>query len=69
MIADGIGEALGCFFTIAIVAIIATIGYTGYFIYDKIGEQTIESKVLITPEIKLEVNDNKVDTIYVYKIK
>ena len=27
----------------------------------------IESKTLITPEIKLTVSDNKVDTIYVYR--
>jgi hypothetical protein len=31
-------------------------------------EETIESSTLIIPEIKLVVNNNIVDTIYVYKI-
>ena len=29
----------------------------------------IQSKKLITPEIKLEIVNNKVDTVYVYKTK
>ena len=66
---DGLGEALGCLATIAIVGIIAIVGYTGYFIYDKTGTQTLESKVIIQPEIKLETDGKKIDTIYVYKFK
>ena len=66
---EGLGEALGCLATIAIVGIISFILYTGYFIYDKTGVQTIESKVIIKPEIKLETDGKKIDTIYVYKFK
>ena len=29
----------------------------------------IESKELIKPQIKLEINNNKVDTVFVYKVK
>jgi hypothetical protein len=66
---EGLGEALGCLATIAIVGIISFVLYTGYFIYDKTGVQTIESKVIIQPEIKLETDGKKIDTIYVYKFK
>lgn len=66
---DGLGEAFGCLITIAIVGIIAIVGYTGYFIYDKTGTQTFESKVIIQPEIKLVTDGKKIDTIYVYKFK
>ena len=66
---EGLGEALGCLATIAIVGIISFVLYTGYFIYDKTGVQTIESKVIIEPEIKLETDGKKIDTIYVYKFK
>lgn len=66
---EGLGEALGCLATIAIVGIISFVLYTGYFIYDKTGVQTIESKVAVQPEIKLETDGKKIDTIYVYKFK
>lgn len=66
---EGLGEALGCLATIAIVGIISFILYTGYFIYDKTGVQTIESKIIIQPEIKLETDGKKIDTIYVYKFR
>lgn len=32
-------------------------------------EECIKSSTIITPEIRLEVNNNVVDTIYVYKVK
>jgi len=66
---EGLGEALGCLATIAIVGIISFVLYTGYFIYDKTGVQTIESKIIVQPEIKLETDGKKIDTIYVYKFK
>lgn len=66
---DGLGEAFGCLITIAIVGIISFFLYTAYFIYDKTGTQTFESKVIIHPEIKLETDGKKIDTIYVYKFK
>jgi len=66
---EGLGEALGCLATIAIIGIISFILYSGYFIYDKTGVQTIDSKVIVKPEIKLETDGKKIDTIYVYKFK
>jgi hypothetical protein len=41
-----------------------------YILVDKlILSNSIESDKLIIPEIKLIIKDNKIDTIYVYKIK
>ena len=40
----------------------------GYAIIDKYAvDHSIKSHTLIKPEIKLVIEDNKVDTIYVYK--
>jgi hypothetical protein len=66
---DGIGKAFVYLVIIALAGIIAFVGYTGYFIYDKTGTQVFESKVIIQPEIKLETDGKKIDTIYVYKFK
>lgn len=66
---EGIGEALGCLATIAIVGIISFILYTGYFIYDKTGVQTIESKVIVKPDYRLESKGKTIDTIYIYRFK
>ena len=35
----------------------------------KFSAEEIESKQKITPTIKLKINNNRIDTIYVYKIK
>jgi hypothetical protein len=66
---EGIGEALGCLATIAIVGIISFVSYTGYFIYDKTGTQTYESKVIVKPDYRLESKGKKIDTIYIYRFK
>ena len=66
---DGIGKVFGYLVVIAIAGIISFVCYTGYFIYDKTGKQVFESKVIIQPEIKLETDGKKIDTIYVYKFK
>jgi len=52
------------------IVIIAGVAVTGFFILLFIAvfsQKNIESKKLIKPEIKLEINNNKVDTVYVYK--
>ena len=66
---EGIGEALGCLAAIAIAGIIAFVGYTGYFIYDKTGTQNYESKIIIKPDYRLESKGKKIDTIYIYRFK
>jgi hypothetical protein len=44
--------------------------FIGYFIHKKWGSvEKIESETILSPSIKLIVKDNKIDTIYIYKIK
>lgn len=66
---EGIGQAIGCLAVIAIIGIISFIIYTGYFIYDKTGIQTYESKVIVKPDYRLESNGKKIDTMYIYRFK
>ena len=69
----GIGLAiergLGCLMYILVLAFFGFIGLVGYIIYDKTGEQTFESKVLVEPDFRIEGNGKVVDTIYIYKFK
>jgi hypothetical protein len=64
---NGIGGAiLGGFITLAIVTFIiggAIVGGIWYFTH----EDYIESKTIITPEIKLETDGKKIDTLYIYR--
>lgn len=62
----GLSEAFGCLITLAVISVI---GCIFFFLTILFSSNEIESKELITPEIRLEINNNKVDTIYVYKIK
>jgi len=66
---EGLGDALGCLFTIAIAGIISFVVYTTYIIYYKSGTQTFESEIIVKPIIKLKTDGKKIDTIYVYKFK
>ena len=56
---------LYCLISVAVMIAIGVFVPT-YFI-TKNG--SIKSKELITPEIKLVVENNKVDTIYIYRLK
>ena len=60
---DGLFEAL-IFLGIAIGIAIFLIGF-GISVF--ITENAIISKKPIKPEIRLEINDNQIDTLYVYK--
>lgn len=62
---DNIGKGLGCLLFFAIAGVI--IG--GYLIWDNTGTQTIESKVKVKPDFRLEADGKKVDTVWVYKFK
>lgn len=68
MSGEGIGETLGCLMTIVYTSIVIVILLTGYLIFDK-SVSEFESKTIIKPDYRLEVNGKKIDTIYIYKIK
>ena len=51
-----------------------TIGFTiftGFCIYGiyLLDNNTIHSNKLLTPTMELKIKDNKVDTLYIYKLK
>lgn len=73
MVGQGIGEALGMLYIMAIagaIAVVLLFGFGCYKTYDHFyGDEIIESKTIITPTIKLTINENKVDTLYVYTLK
>ena len=52
--------------TFIIVVLLFLLGYLLVYLYTN--RNKIESDYIITPEIKLTIKDNKVDTIYVYKL-
>ena len=54
------------FFTFIVVVLLFLLGYI--FVYLYTNRNKIESDSIITPETKLIIKDNKVDTIYVYKL-
>jgi len=66
---DSLGQILAGLFIIAILGVVSFIGFSIYIFYDKSGEQIYESKIIVQPEIKLETDGKKIDTIYVYKFK
>ena len=73
-IGQGIGEALGCLYVLAIaglIAIVALIGVGGYEGYQYFFAETrsFESHDLLKPSIKLHTDGKAIDTIYVYTIK
>lgn len=67
---DGIGNALQGLFEMTIVFFIIAILGVGYFLYNIFGnDDELVSKTIIIPELKLTIKNNKVDTLYVYKLK
>lgn len=54
------------FLTFIVVVLVFLLGYVLAYLYTN--RNKIESDSIITPEIKLTIKDNKVDTIYVYKL-
>ena len=53
------------FIVAGLVIVIGTLGITGLF-YWILTPKRVESRRPLTPTIKLVLEDNKVDTIYVY---
>lgn len=66
---NGISEGLGCIMYALVISFFAAIVLGGYTIYNKFGEQTFESKILIEPDFRVEGNGKVVDTIYIYRVK
>jgi uncharacterized protein YpmB len=66
---EGIGQAIGCLVTIAIVGVIGVILLGGYLTFDLVKEDILESKKRLIPEIRLTTDGKKVDTLYIYKLK
>ena len=54
------------FFTFIVVVLLFLLGYI--FVYLYTNRNKIESDSIITPEVKLIIKDNKVDTVYIYKL-
>lgn len=67
---DGLGYLLLVGAISLCVAIIFVIHSCYSFIDEKInGKKTIESKMIVKPDYRLETNGKNVDTIYVYKFE
>lgn len=63
---NGLAEAFGCLIVIGIIGICGFLGCGGYLLFSA---KEIESKVLITPEVRLTTDGKNVDTLYIYKQK
>lgn len=62
-----IGKGLAQAFVLVSVIAALLVGSVGFAVHWFISSKGIQSHKLITPEIKLTIKDNRVDTIYVYK--
>jgi hypothetical protein len=68
---QGFADALKWIFYLAILGIVLggiNVGYIGYKYLVGFDEEIV-SPHRITPKLKLNVKDNKVDTLYIYKLK
>ncbi len=63
---QGLSEAIGCVLIIAVLGTIIIVGSASYFLFSR---DEIVSKKPLVPEIRLVIKNNKVDTLYVYKVK
>lgn len=66
---EGIGKAIGCLVTIAIVGVVGTMFFVGYILYNWVNGSVVKSNKRITPEIELTTDGKKVDTLFIYKNK
>ena len=69
---SGIGNAIGELLMWGAISFICAVLLLGYFVYDvfiKKDTTKIESRVLITPTIKLTTDGKTIDTIYIYQVK
>jgi len=65
-----IGEGLvSAIVTLCVVVALIIGGISAGITYLGVKKDYIESKTLITPKVKYLVKDNKVDSVYLYKVK
>ena len=64
---EGIGNAIVGLLIIAIICIVFTFIFGIKLMFNT--TETIESKTKIKPDYRLEANEKKLDTIWVYRIK
>ena len=64
---ENIGKAIMSLIIIALILLVVSVFLGITLIFNN--TNTIESKTKIQPDFRLEVNDKKVDTIWVYKLK
>ncbi len=63
---DGIGKAIVCLLWIAGIAVAGLIGFAVYYIVRINDPVQVRSSYPLQPTIELQINNNQVDTIYVY---
>ena len=73
MAGNDLGEAFGCLAKIILLLTVLTVFGMGYFFYNIYFKQK-KDKELVSPTIlisekQLIIKNNKVDTLYVYKLK
>ena len=61
---NALGQAFGCLITIIVVLGIGLLGFAGYSFFK---DDSIKSKHPIKPRLELVIENNKVDTLYVYE--
>jgi hypothetical protein len=61
-----IGEVIGCLAWIAGIAVAGLIGFAIYFLVKVNDPVQVRSSYPLQPTIELQLNNNQVDTIYVY---
>lgn len=63
---SGLAEAFGCLIGTIVILFVVTVVL---FCLNFFSADEVVVKKPIVPEIRLEIKNNKVDTLYVYKIK
>lgn len=69
MAGSDLGEGIGCLFRAIMILLVAAALGAVYFVYSVYVPDKLESPYPITPTKQLIIKDNKVDTLYIYKLK
>lgn len=68
-VGNAISQTLGCLGILFLMSVVMIIAFTSYLIYDKWGDEVVESKTIIKPDYRLETNGKEIDTTYIYTFK
>jgi len=63
---NAIAEAIDCLLWIAGIAVAGLIGFAIYFLVKVNDPVQVRSSYPLRPTIELQINNNQVDTVYVY---